>query len=258
MNTDSPITDTDLHAYADGVLDTKSHSRVATWLTENSDDAQRVADYISQNQALHEFFDPILDEAVPPRLDANRTSRGTSRPFPTWRRLAAGILLLIVGGASGWFLRDVSSELEASGTSLAQNAISAHSIYVREKRHAVEVEAKQEKHLVAWLSKRLGQPIKTPNLLPVGYRLVGGRLLPDDGKPAAHFMYEDDQGARLTVYVRRNIESRETAFQFVSDKGVSAFYWSDEDFAYALVGTLNREGLQEAAKIIHRDLVSKP
>ena len=93
--------------------------------------------------------------------------------------------------------------------------------------------------------------------LPMGCRLVGGRLLPDDGKPAAQFMYENEAKERLTVYVRRNLESRETAFQFVSDKGVSAFYWIDSDFAYALVGKMNRDGLQEAAKIIHRDLVTR-
>ena len=81
--------------------------------------------------------------------------------------------------------------------------------------------------------------------------------MPDDGKPAAQFMYENEAKERLTVYVRRNIESQETAFQFVSDKGVSAFYWIDADFAYALVGKANRDGLQKAAKIIHRDLVTR-
>ena len=175
-----------------------------------------------------------------------------------WQRIAAAILLLAVGGTAGWVVRDQAAAPVVGQLEIAQNAISAHSIYVKERRHAVEVEAEQEKHLVKWLSKRLGQSIKTPDLLPMGYQLVGGRLLPDDGKPAAQFMYENEAKIRLTVYVRRNIESAESAFQFVSDKGVSAFYWIDTDFAYALVGQMNRDDLQEAAKIIHRDLVTKP
>jgi anti-sigma factor RsiW len=253
-----PITETDLHAYVDGALDADARARVETWLAEHPDDAKRVAGYAGQIQALHTLYDPVLGEPLPKRMTAPLTRRNKSNRFLSWQRLAAAILLLAVGGGAGWTVRDFWDGLEGSRINIAQNAISAHSIYVAEKRHAVEVEAKQEKHLVAWLSKRLGQPIKTPNLLSLGYRLVGGRLLPDDGRPAAHFMYQDDSGARLTAYVRRNVKNRETAFQFVTGKDVSAFYWIDEDFAYALVGTLNREGLQEAAKIIHRDLTSKP
>ncbi|NKB55395.1 MAG: anti-sigma factor [Alphaproteobacteria bacterium] len=252
-----PITEAELQAYVDDALDADARARVEDWLAEHPDDAQRVADYADQVQSLRQAYDPVLDEPIPSRMTANTGQRRTSRLLPSWRQLAAAVVLLAVGGAGGWVLRDVWTGFGKDGLNVAQIAISAHSIYVAEKRHAVEVEAKQEKHLVAWLSKRLGQPIKAPSLLTLGYRLVGGRLLPDDGKPAAHFMYEDEQGKRLTVYVRRNIQSRETAFQFVSDKGVSAFYWIDEDFAYALVGTLNRDGLHEAAKIIHRDLASK-
>lgn len=256
MTTTPPFTEDQIQAYVDDQLDSDHRAKIDAWLLENPEEARRIAGYIEQNRALHALYDPILEEPVPSDLAAIPDRRERTAASP-WRKMAAAIILLALGGASGWFLRDFYAKLGASEASLAQNAISAHSIYVREKRHAVEVEAKQEKHLVAWLSKRLGQPIKTPNLLPIGYRLVGGRLLPDDGKPAAHFMYQDESGARLTVYVRRNIKSRETAFQFVSEKDVSAFYWIDEDFAYALVGTLNRDGLQEAAKIIHRDLVRK-
>ncbi|MDD9906655.1 MAG: anti-sigma factor [Rhodospirillaceae bacterium] len=253
MTPPAPVTEQELHAYVDGALDAETRARVEAWLAENPGDAAKVAAYTAQNEALHQAFDPILNESVPSAL-ATRSTPTTAARRPAWMQIAAAIVLLIVGGAVGWLLRD---QAETGQLAVADNAISAHSIYIKERRHAVEVEAKQEKHLVKWLSKRLGQTIKTPDLLPMGYRLVGGRLLPDDGKPAAQFMYENEAKERLTVYVRRNIESRETAFQFVSDKGVSAFYWIDADFAYALVGKMNRDGLQEAAKIIHRDLVTR-
>jgi anti-sigma factor RsiW len=188
-------------------------------------------------------------------MAAAPTSGPTRGGRTAWWQAAAAVLLLAVGGAAGWILRGEAPP-GFTPPDLTHNAISAHSIYVRERRHAVEVEAKEEKHLVRWLSKRLGQPIRMPNLLTLGYRLVGGRLLPDDGKPAAQFMYENDKGSRLTIYVRRNVESREMAFRFVSEKDVSAFYWLDENFAYALVGDLSREGLHEAAKIIHRELAA--
>lgn len=250
----TPVTEQELQAYVDGALGPEDTARVEAWLAETPEDAARVAAYRAQNEALHEAFDPILDEAVPPQLTARPAAapRGDS----PWMRIAAAVVLLVIGGTAGWFLREQAGPIQGQ-LEVAQNAINAHSLYVKERRHAVEVEAKQEAHLVKWLSKRLGQTIRTPSLLPLGYRLVGGRLLPDDGKPAAQFMYQDEAGARLTIYVRRNIKSRETAFRFVSDKGVSAFYWIDADFAYALVGKKNRDDLQEAAKIIHRDLVTR-
>lgn len=255
MTPPAAITENELQAFVDGALDAEDRARVEAWLAEHSEDGTKVEAYIAQNDALRREFDPILSEQVPSRLTEHETAPA---PRPAWQRVAAAILLLVVGGAAGWVVRDRTDATVVGQLDVAQNAISAHSIYIKERRHAVEVEASQEKHLVKWLSKRLGQTIRTPDLLPLGYRLVGGRLLPDDGKPAAQFMYEDESKARLTVYVRRNIESHETAFQFVSDKGVSAFYWIDANFAYALVGKTNRDVLQEAAKIIHRDLVSKP
>jgi len=255
MTPPQSVTETELHAYLDGALDDAARSRVEAWLAENPADAERVAAYAEQIETLRYAFDPILKEPVP----AAMLERGGNAPAPSrpWQRIAAAVLLLIVGGAAGWLIRDQSGPPPGQ-LAVAQNAINAHALYIKERRHAVEVEAKQEKHLVAWLSKRLGQPIRTPSLLTLGYHLVGGRMLPDDGKPAAQFMYENKQGDRLTVYVRRNIESRETAFQFVNEKGVSAFYWIDADFAYALVGDLTRDGLHEAAKIIHRDLAARP
>ncbi len=47
---------------------------------------------------------------------------------------------------------------------------------------------------------RLGRPLVTPDLEPLGYRLMGGRLLAGAaGDPTAQLMYEDAAGARLNV-----------------------------------------------------------
>ena len=45
-----------------------------------------------------------------------------------------------------------------------------------------------------WLSKRLGRPLVVPDLAAVGFRLMGGRLLPAEDGPAAQFMYETGKG----------------------------------------------------------------
>ena len=143
MTPPTPATEQELQAYVDGALDAETRARVEEWLAENPDDAAKVAAYMAQNDALHQAFDPILDETVPLALTARPAPVKTGPP--AWVQIAAAIVLLIVGGAAGWLLRD---QAEPGQLAVADNSISAHSIYIKERRHAVEVEAKQEKHLV--------------------------------------------------------------------------------------------------------------
>ena len=99
-------------------------------------------------------------------------------------------------------------------------------VYVGERRHAVEVWAKEERHLVKWLSKRLKYEVKVPYLADAGFRLVGGRLVADEGTPAAQFMYEDAVKRRFTLYTRRTRDNGDPAFKFEGRDGISAFFGS--------------------------------
>jgi anti-sigma factor RsiW len=107
--------------------------------------------------------------------------------------------LLVAGTGAGWILRGEFAPPDSD--SFVRQAVSAHVVYVGERRHAVEVWAKEERHLVKWLSKRLKHEVKAPYLADAGFRLVGGRLVADEGAPAAQFMYEDKaKTTRHAVY----------------------------------------------------------
>ena len=56
--------------------------------------------------------------------------------------------------------------------SFVLNAIGAHSVYVPEVRHPVEVKADEE-HLVRWLTRRVGAPIRAPSLVDRGLEADG-------------------------------------------------------------------------------------
>jgi anti-sigma factor RsiW len=139
-------------------------------------------------------------------------------------------------------------------TAFVATAIGAHSVYVPEVRHPVEVGAAEETHLVQWLTKRLGINVRAPTLSALGWKLVGGRLLPDRGLPAAQFMYEDGAGRRLTLYMRKEMGLNNTAFQFAERDGFSAFYWVDHPLAYAIAGRLSRDELMALASAIYGQL----
>jgi anti-sigma factor RsiW len=206
------------------------------------------------SQALHELYDPVLEEPVPVRLRSARPRR--------WQALAiaAGWMLIgvCVGGIAGWQLHAarpaVAPQAEVPG--FVRRAAIAHATYSPEVRHPVEVGADQEQHLVAWLSKRLGAPVRAPKLEAIGYSLVGGRLLPGDAGPVAHFMYQTEKGRRITLYVRTEAaENRETAFRFSSEGNVKVFYWIDRKLGYALSSAdLSREDLLAVADTVYRQL----
>ncbi len=254
MTAPKPVDEARLHAYVDGELDETLRAKVEAWLAAHPEDAARVQAYRAQNAGLHELFDPVLSEPLPETLNETLRTRPARRPLPGWMRVAAAIALFAVGGLTGWGLHGLQPGGAAPEAKLASHAVGAHLVYVSEVRHPVEVGADQEAHLVAWLSKRLGQAVRTPHLGKAGYRLIGGRLLPDDGQPAAQFMYENSGGNRLTIYVRTVEDGEDTAFRFVEDRGLSAFYWVDAPLSYALTGKMPREELLTLAHAVYDEL----
>jgi anti-sigma factor RsiW len=140
-------------------------------------------------------------------------------------------------------------------THFVDNAFTAHVVYTPEVRHPVEVSADEEKHLVGWLSKRLGARVEAPSLSRLGYELLGGRLLASDGGPAAQFMYQNQAGKRLTLFVRHKRDAeQDTAFRFAKRNGIQGFYWVDRELGYALIGDIDRSNISQAAHIVYTEL----
>jgi anti-sigma factor RsiW len=244
------VTEADLHAYVDGVLPLARAAEVEAYLAERPEEAARLAAYREQRAALRREFDPVLDEPPPPRLRV---------PRPYWLRpllrYAAVVAAFALGGVIGWHLHAYTAGERAEAASWPRRAAIAHVVYSPEVRHPVEVGADQEAHLVTWLSKRLGTPLKVPHLGEQGYALVGGRLLPGDREPVAQFMYQNGTGQRLTLYVRVNQDdSRETAFRFAQENRVGVFYWLDRKLGYALSGEVDRDELLRVATAVYRQL----
>ncbi len=249
-----------LHEYVDGRLGPEERTRVEARLAQHPEDAAAAQAYRRQNRDLRAAFAPVLDEPLPPALRAavmaEPAGMAAGRARFGWA-VAASVMLVLAGAAGGWLLhgwRGEALETGEAGGAFAEQALGAHRVFVTEVRHPVEVGAEQEAHLVAWLSKRLGTKLRAPDVRAAGFELVGGRLLAEGARPAAQLMYEDVRGRRLTIYLRAIEGAEETAFRFVEENGVAAFYWIDEDYAYALIAPLERERLLDIARLVYRDL----
>jgi anti-sigma factor RsiW len=255
--TSERISDEQLSAWVDGELDAAEAARVEAWLQDHPEDAARAAAWAQDRQALHALFAPVASEAVPARVQAT-VWRGT---WPRWALAAAAAGLLLAGGLVGgglvWQLQQrqmAQLQLKLAGGSAqgwVQRAAFAHSVYTIEPRHPVEVKA-QEEHLARWLTRRIEVPVKLFDLKAQGFELVGGRLLPDGPGKSAQLMYQDNQGLRVTVYLRKPEQGATTAFRFERQGDLGLFYWVEEGCGYALVGALPRETLLALAEAIYR------
>jgi len=214
-------------------------------MTEEED---RVAN-ADQNNLLRRQFDPVLTEPIPARMYLKR---------PPWLDYARAAVFIAVGigiGLSIPWMRPTPQAAAIAITPLPVRAARAHLVYSPEVRHPVEVEAKEQDHLVKWLSKRLDLQLKVPVLSTEGFELLGGRLLPGNDGPVAQFMYQDATGKRLTLYVTRPHKGDEiTAFRFAQEGRVSVFYWIDRHCGYALSGELDKPQLSRVATLVYRQL----
>jgi len=243
------ITEDEIQAYIDGQLGAEDYKRVEQYLLNNPADAKRVAEYDQINDAFRTNFDAQLDSTIAARFSENIFQQNKTARY-NLTSLAAGIMLFVFGAASNWMYQEKFQEPVAVNNNInfATQALYAHAVYTPEKRHPVEVTAKQEKHLVKWLSKRLKGKVKIPNLNSLGFELVGGRLLPAKGQAAAQFMYEDQNKQRLTLYIKKNRDLSETSgFKILKQDNTNSFYWIDENFGYVLIGNISKQKLTETA-----------
>lgn len=254
--TRGPIGDDDLHAAADGRLPLDRAEAVRRSLAGDPAAAERVAFYRRLNEGLHRLYDPLLAEPVPPGLNERLAEgRGRRRMLLGVGRAAVVALLLSAGAAGGWLARDrLGPDGSGGQAALPRLAADAHLVYAVEVRHPVEVGAEQEAHLVQWLTKRLGAEVQAPSLHGLGYRLIGGRLLPAGDGLAGQFMYEDEAGTRLTLFLATGGDRSDTAFRFVEEDGVSVFYWRDGELGYALSAELPRDRLLAICNEVYAQL----
>jgi anti-sigma factor RsiW len=86
--------------------------------------------------------------------------------------------------------------------------------------------------------------------------LVGGRLLPGENGPLAQFMYQTQNGRRLTLYLRaESSKQRETAFRYARENNVGVFFWIDRDCSYAIASAdLGKEELMRVATLVYKQL----
>ena len=163
------------------------------------------------------------------------------------------IASIFVGVVIGWTTHNaVNAFTDSSSPEVAQLAIDAHLFYSAESKHAVEVSAKNRKHLRRWIKSKLKSELEPVNLQKFGYELMGGRVLPVKGKLAGQYMYKStNDGSKLTIYMSTylqdsssldlNCENIDTS----SEAPLSVCGWEKENIVFYVISNQSTIGLRE-------------
>ena len=179
-------------------------------------------------------------------------ARDVPRPRPTirtWpRQVAAAAALVIVG----WWGHDYLSTPTPPGIpSYVSDAVGAHSVFGEDSIFPVEFDAAAASEAASWFSQKSGSPFEVPGLQSLGLDMIGARLLGSGNGPLAQFLYEDQDGGRISLTVAKHpSDAPLQAIEVVDYPDRTVGYWRNSDFDYALVSQSSTADVREIAMLI--------
>ena len=263
-----PFDDVDLLAFVDNQVGPNRREAIDTYLKHAPDDAERVAKWQRQNEAIRSAFAPVASEAVPLWLAVSQIESDRGKPTTAARAslaalpsplragqgsprlrtraiphvLIAAAIAFVAGlsvpiaanrwpGLGGYVLMAGQA---ASREGIAQRALEAHNTYGTDADRPVEVADVPEGTLKRWLERRVPFSVTLPDLSTEGWTLRGGRVVPADRGPGALLVYENGVGDRLSLFMSRAAPGVEDeAPEEPSPDGVLA--WAQGSIGYAIV-----------------------
>ncbi|MDK3017166.1 anti-sigma factor family protein [Pseudodonghicola flavimaris] len=248
---DTPLSEEDLLAYHHDALDARDRASMAARIATDPAAQELLALWTRQDAALATLYPPEEATALPDRLNA---ALAPPRPPAAVPRRTPRLALFALGALGGWGAHGLFAPRPAE-TDLALAALKAYDTYVVEVVHPVEVPASQRDHLENWISKRVGSRLVPPDLSASGFALMGGRVLPAADGTAGLFMYENAEGARLTLYVAPQQDTADSAFRYAGEGATQGLYWQEGRLGYAMVGQMSRDSLRALAKAAYDQML---
>ena len=249
-----PIVDDDLHAYVDRLLATDRIPAVERHLRDNAEAAATVAAYSAQRDALRAAFAAIASEPIPTRLHPYVIRATIAARRRMWHAAAAVLLAFGLGGGGGWLLHGQAVPPPTTITLLTEEAFANHAVFTADRRRPTELGAEQREDLAKWVSNRIHRSVAPPDLTVAGYQYLGGRLAATPHGPAGMFMYQNDQGVRLTVFVRP-VETPTSLPQKMVAAGVlEGCAWADKGMGYTVVAPLPAADVLRLAEGVRKGL----
>ncbi len=246
------MSDTDalLVAYVDGELDAEA-SREIEKLIAADPRAQRAVELYRETAGLlraacgEHAYAADVERLLPA---APCVLRRAPRRYG-WA-VGAALAACVAGfvGGAGWAGWPMSAH-----ATLADEVAEYHAVYAREERHLVEVPADRMDDITGWLGKRLDRRLEVPDLVALGLRFAGARMLVVNGHPVAQLVYTRPQGLPLALCVAK-LAAAAAPVQLERHGAQGTALWLDGAYAYVVVGEVADSQLLAIAEQASRQL----
>lgn len=253
-----PISDRDLMAYADGLLEGDPAWKAAVERVLASDPQARtyVAEIRAQNDEIETLYANALGEPVPDRL-----LEVLSREPQPWHqhafRAAAVVTLVALAAGGGWMYGQTGSGSDWQPEQFAQSAALRHSAAVTDETGATATTATDMKPIgepFAWLNQNISLEIEAPDLSTEGFALIGKEKIGSRENPAVRLIYRDADATVLNLFLRPRWEEHGERMQRMEADGVTVHYWLDGPLAFALTTDAGSRRADRVAEAIHRSM----
>ncbi|MGF6647356.1 anti-sigma factor family protein [Paraburkholderia sp. GAS82] len=246
---DPPLSETDIQAYADGLLTPERAAHLRQYLGKRPGEARRVAFYGKLNQQIQDAFQPV-DEPSPVPAAATGFIHTTAGRWLT-RRLqmirlrplratlaVALVLALAVVATSGWM----------AASRVSQDALDNAAVMALAQAAGENFGAK-----AAPAAGAVAADPAAPNLVPVGMHLVSRRTL--DLGPlarATEYVYLNAQGEPIVLLVASTRPAAAAQSQWSARRvgTLRLLSWTGRQQRYVLAGAANARGLMSAADLL--------
>jgi anti-sigma factor RsiW len=234
----TPLSEADIHAYADGLLASDRASHLHQYLGSHPGEARRVAFYGRLNAQIKHAFRHV-DELLPPRPSLPWVSNtpwrtALRRKFVQLGNIAAVRTALALAVAlvavSGWI----------AATQVSAQALNDAAVMALAQTSEIRVAAVDPS-----LATRGGEP----DLMPVGLRLAAKKLVQlGPYSRAAEFVYLNADGKPVVLLTAASLTARAEPNWTAHRVGnIRLLTWTTQRERYVLAGEADTRGLMRAA-----------
>lgn len=251
------VAEDELHAYVDGLLPPDDRGRVESYLSAFPHERERIEAYRRQNVHLHRLFDWYMRRPDQGDFDslAGRYARRVqqSRRLGTGFRAAALAGIVLVSGSFGWMGHSWFGAAERARGQFIQQAVEAHFLSrsgsgSTDRFAAVGYGARD---ILAWMASSYeAMPRQAPDFRDAGFDLVGGRVIPTGYGPAVQFLYVDESGRRVTLFMGRSRSGSGNVQTLVGDEKLVMIHRQKAGLGYSLIGNEERATMFAMARIV--------
>lgn len=239
MSENEPLSELDLLAYADGLLDTdpQRKARVEQGLAGAPDAAERVAAYRRQTEALRAAYGPRASEPAPDRLyDVLRPAAAPSRRRVAGMRAAAMVAITLAAGLAGWQLGKDSGPAQQIAQERLPSVLREAALDERVRWRTLPMTAGGlgSGGALRWERNGVALSLPAPDLSAMGYALTGRRNFADGETQAVGLNYAGDNGANLRLLIAPATFAGARRDEIAEAGGLRLAYWSQGPLTVAL------------------------